>query len=76
MMQQAVEDGRIVTVDGPDRLAVPEAEARHVYKQQHCRDCGAPVEVRQIGGRTAYVCPLEQPPPPASPPATSTTGAA
>ena len=76
MMAQAVEDGRIVTVQAPDRLAVPEAEARHVYKQQQCRDCGAPVEVVQIGGRTAYVCPTEQPAPPASHPATSTTGAA
>ena len=63
MMAQAVEDGRIVTVDGPDRLTVPESEARHVYKQQHCRDCGAPVEVHEIGGRTAYVCPVDQPPP-------------
>jgi endonuclease-8 len=72
MMRQAVEDGRIVTVDVPDRLTVPEAEARHVYKQQRCRDCGAPVEVLHIGGRTAYVCPTEQPTPPAS----STTGAA
>ena len=63
MMAQAVEDGRIVTVDGPDRLSVPESEARHVYKQRHCRDCGAPVEVTEIGGRTAYLCPAEQPRP-------------
>ena len=61
MMTQAVEDGRIVTVDGPDRLSVPESEARHVYKQQRCRDCGTPVEVSEIGARTAYVCPAEQP---------------
>ena len=60
MMAQALEDGRIVTVDGPDRLALPESEARHVYKQQHCRDCGTPVEVSEIGGRTAYVCPVDQ----------------
>jgi formamidopyrimidine-DNA glycosylase len=63
MMAQAVEDGRIVTVDGPDRLQVPESEARHVYKQERCRDCGAPVEVVAIGGRTAYVCPVDQPAP-------------
>jgi endonuclease-8 len=61
MMRQAVEDGRIVTVDGPDRLVVPESEARHVYKQQRCRDSGAPVEVSTIGGRTAYTCPVHQP---------------
>jgi endonuclease-8 len=61
MMAQAVEDGRIVTVDAPDRLALPEAEARRVYQQQHCRDCGAPVVVSDVGGRTAYHCPVEQP---------------
>jgi formamidopyrimidine-DNA glycosylase len=63
MMVQAVEDGRIVTVNGPDRMSVPESESRHVYKQQRCRDCGAPVEVIAIGGRSAYVCPVHQPPP-------------
>jgi endonuclease-8 len=61
MMAQAVEDGRIVTVEGPDRLAVPESEARKVYKQQSCRDCGAPVTTTTVGSRTAYHCPVEQP---------------
>ncbi len=61
MMTQAVEDGRIVTVDVPDRAAVPEAEARKVYKQAHCRDCGTPVVTSTVGGRTAYHCPREQP---------------
>ena len=61
MMAQGVEDGRIITVDAEDRLAVPEAEARRVYKQEHCRDCGAPVTVATIGGRTAHFCPVEQP---------------
>ena len=60
MMRQAVEDGRIVTVEGADRLEVPESEARKVYKQQRCRDCGAPVVISQVGGRTAYHCPVEQ----------------
>lgn len=63
MMGRAVEDGRIVTVDAPDRSAVPEAEARRVYKQTHCRDCGADVMVEQVGGRTSYACPVEQPAP-------------
>lgn len=61
MMAQAVEDGRIVTVEGPDRLAVPESEARKVYRQQSCRDCGAPVTTTTVGSRTAYHCPVEQP---------------
>jgi endonuclease-8 len=60
MTSQAVEDGRIVTVDTPDRLALPDSEARRVYKQERCRDCGAPVTVSTVGGRTAYFCPAEQ----------------
>jgi endonuclease VIII len=60
MMTRAVEDGRIITVDAEDRLAVPEAESRRVYKQVHCRDCGAPVTVSTVGGRTAYHCSAEQ----------------
>jgi endonuclease-8 len=60
MMAQAVEDGRIITVDGPDRLSTPESRSRRVYKQEHCRDCGAPVATSTVGGRTAYVCPVEQ----------------
>ncbi len=61
MMSRAVEDGRIITVDAADPLAVPEAEARRVYKRSHCHDCGAPVAVTKVGGRTAYHCPVEQP---------------
>jgi len=60
MMAQAVEDGRIITVDAADRLAVPESQSRRVYKQEHCRDCGAPVTESKVGGRTAYHCPVEQ----------------
>lgn len=61
MMSLAVEEGRIITVDGPNRLNLPESEARRVYKQQRCLDCGAPVVTDQVGGRTAYHCPVEQP---------------
>jgi endonuclease-8 len=60
MMAQAVEDGRIITVDGPDRLSTPESQSRRVYKQERCRDCGAPVTTSTVGGRTTYVCPVEQ----------------
>jgi endonuclease-8 len=62
MMAQAVVDGRIITVDGPDRLTLPESEARRVYKRSHCKDCGAAVVVGQVGRRTSYHCPVEQPP--------------
>lgn len=61
MMRRAVDDGRIVTIDGPDRLVVPESDTRFVYKQERCRDCGAPIEVEEIGGRTSYACPVCQP---------------
>jgi endonuclease-8 len=60
MMSQAVEDGRIITVDVPDRRSLPESESRRVYKQEHCRDCGAPVTISTVGGRTAYFCSVEQ----------------
>lgn len=61
MMSRAVADGRIVTVDAPDRSAVPEHESRRVYKREHCYDCGAEVVVGEVGGRTSYHCPVEQP---------------
>jgi formamidopyrimidine-DNA glycosylase len=62
-MQRGVEEGRIITVETPpgfDRRSLSEAEARYVYKQSNCRRCGAPVEVLDVGGRTAYACPKEQ----------------
>lgn len=61
MMAQAVEEGRIITVSATDRAAVPEVEARTVYKQTRCRDCGTPVVTSTVGGRAAYHCPSEQP---------------
>lgn len=63
MMARAVEDGRILTVDAPDgdRLAVPEATSRRVYKQAACYDCGTPVVTATLAGRTSYACPRCQP---------------
>jgi endonuclease VIII len=61
MMRQAVLDGRIITVEAVDRLAVPEAESRRVYKQQTCYDCGTPIVTGTIDGRTTYACPRCQP---------------
>jgi endonuclease-8 len=61
MMSRAVDDGRIVTVDAPDRSAVPQDGARRVYKRDRCYDCGATVVVAKVGGRTSYHCPVEQP---------------
>jgi len=61
MMRQAVDDGRIITVDAEDRLVVPEAESRRVYKQGLCYDCGTPIVTGTIDGRTTYACPQCQP---------------
>ncbi|SDR69179.1 endonuclease-8 [Friedmanniella luteola] len=64
MMGQAVEDGRIITVDvpaGEDRLAVPEAVSRRVYRRDACADCGTPVVTTTLQGRTSYACPRCQP---------------
>jgi len=61
MMTRAVADGRIITVEAEDRLALPESESRRVYKQQLCRDCGTPVVTGTIEGRTTYACPRCQP---------------
>jgi endonuclease VIII len=61
MMSTAVDEGRIITVDASDRLAVPEDQSRRVYKQLVCYDCGTPIEVATIGGRTSYSCPRCQP---------------
>ena len=35
-------------------------DERWVYKRETCRSCGAPVQTSQVGGRTAYACPVEQ----------------
>jgi endonuclease-8 len=61
MMRQAVDDGRIITVEAEDRLAVPEAESRRVYKQELCYDCGTPIVTWTINGRARYACPRCQP---------------
>ena len=64
MMGQGVVDGRIITADvspGQDRLQVPEAVARRVYKRDACADCGTPVVTSTLQGRTVYACPRCQP---------------
>ncbi|MEU7999471.1 DNA-formamidopyrimidine glycosylase family protein [Micromonospora sp. NPDC049060] len=36
-------------------------DERWVYKRPTCRRCGARVRTWQLGGRTAYACPVDQP---------------
>ena len=61
MMTTAVDEGRIITVAADDRSAVPEDQSRRVYKQAVCYDCGTPIDVARVGGRTSYSCPRCQP---------------
>ncbi|WP_422733265.1 DNA-formamidopyrimidine glycosylase family protein [Micromonospora sp. WMMD558] len=37
-------------------------DERWVYKRNTCRRCGAAVRVWELGARTAYACPVDQPP--------------
>ncbi|MFD1505792.1 hypothetical protein FE374_00665 [Georgenia yuyongxinii] len=57
MMAAAVEEGRIITADAVDRLALPEGRTRRVCSHQSCYDCGTPIERAEIGARTSYSCP-------------------
>jgi endonuclease VIII len=61
MMRRAVDDGRIIAVEAEDRLAVPEAESRRVYKQELCYACGTPIAIGTIDGRATYAWPRCQP---------------
>ncbi|MER7456037.1 DNA-formamidopyrimidine glycosylase family protein [Micromonospora sp. NPDC126480] len=36
-------------------------DERWVYKRQTCRRCGTPVRVWELGARSAYACPVDQP---------------
>ena len=58
---RAVDDSRIITADAQDRLGVPEAESRRVYKQELCYDCGTPIVTGTIEGWATYACPRCQP---------------
>jgi endonuclease VIII len=56
-----VADGRIITVEAEDRLAVTERESRRVDKHELCYNCGTPIVTGTINGRAAYACPACQP---------------
>jgi endonuclease VIII len=52
-MRFGVDSGHVSTVDHA-------TDAKWVYKQEHCRRCGAAVESGPLTGRTAYRCPVDQ----------------
>jgi endonuclease VIII len=53
LLPLGVDAGQVVSDAGaPDE--------RWVYKRETCRRCGTPVATRTVGGRTAYVCPVDQ----------------
>ena len=67
-MRYGARYGRIVTTD-PDVIGRPRSRMRrdqrvHVYKRDHCRDCGTPIRRWDLAGRWAYACETCQPPPP------------
>ena len=60
-LHQADDDGRIITVEAEDGLAVPEAKSRRVCKQELRYNCGTPIVTGTINGRATYACPGCQP---------------
>ncbi len=66
-MRHGVRANRIVTVDpdevGMNRARLRRERATYVYRQEHCRRCGAPVRRWDLAGRWAYACEACQPPP-------------
>ncbi|MBY5161525.1 Fpg/Nei family DNA glycosylase [Salsipaludibacter albus] len=67
-MRYGTRYGRIVTTD-PDVIGRPRSRMRrdqrvHVYKRDHCRDCGTDIRRWDLAGRWAYACETCQPPPP------------
>lgn len=68
MLRQGVEDARIITVGddelgmvGVSRRRIRSKEAVYVYKKDHCRRCGTPIQRWDLSGRWAYACPTCQP---------------
>ncbi len=65
-LRAGVRANRIVTVDR-DELGVPRGrriarrDATYVYGRDDCRRCGAAVVLTEIGNRTCYHCPVDQP---------------
>ena len=56
-LHQADDDGRIITVEAEDRLAVPEPKSRLVCKQELRYNCGTPIVTGTVNGRAPYACP-------------------
>lgn len=62
-LRLGVKRNRIVTVPLNGRAAtrIRRADAVHVYKQEQCRTCGAPIERAEIDNRNSFACPVCQP---------------
>lgn len=69
LLRQGERAGRIVTVEAADRDRPPSrlrrSEAVYVYKRDGlpCRRCGTRIASWELGGRTVFACPRDQPPP-------------
>jgi endonuclease VIII len=49
------------TLAGMMRRGLEDEPVRRVYKRERCAECDAEVVTLELGGRTAYVCPVQQP---------------
>jgi endonuclease VIII len=66
MLRAGVKANRIVTVSRaelglPAGKAIPRRDATYAYGQNHCRRCGGAIATAEIGNRTCYFCPHDQP---------------
>ena len=66
MLRAGVKANRIVTVTREERglprgARIPWRDAFYVYKQDRCIRCGDAIQRMEIGNRTCYFCPTDQP---------------
>ncbi len=66
MLRAGVRANRIVTVSRDDlgwprSKAIPRREATYVYHRDRCLRCGDSIRTLEIGNRTCYFCPTDQP---------------
>lgn len=67
LLRQGERAGRIVTIEPADRDTPPSrlrrSEALYVYKRDGlpCRRCGTIIRSWELGGRTIFACPQDQP---------------
>ncbi len=66
MLRAGVKANRIVTmtrddIGWPRNRMIPRSEATYVYKRDICVRCGDQIRSIEVGNRTCYYCPTDQP---------------